>query len=57
MIMKFTKSGYTCCYHYCEYFEQWVGWSTLNNRTYYCNTKEEAIDNLISDIDSYLMAF
>ena len=55
MITKFNKSGYECCYHYCDYFEQWIGWSSLNSTTYYCDSKDEVISKLLEDIDSYLL--
>ena len=57
MITKFNKSGYTCCYHYCDYFNQWVGWSSLNSNTYYCNTKDDVVAHLLSDIEGYISAF
>lgn len=57
MITKFNHCGYTCCYHYCDYFEQWVGWSSLNNNTYYCDNHLDVVDILVTNIDNYLMAF
>ncbi len=54
MIQKFIMMGIQCYAHKCDYFNEWVVWSSLpNHKTYYHKNKDLALTSLSRDITNF----
>jgi hypothetical protein len=57
MIKKFIINGVSCYSHYCQYFDEWVAWSSIpNHKPLYSDSQDIAVTELINEVSEYTSA-